>query len=148
VPTTHLTKAGKVEFESHPTIDRPDGRQVAGLASNFGGHQVVKVADTVNGRKVRDKTGTATHEIGHTLDNSSGHSLSRSLAPTIRKDAARMSKADAYIAAHYLKNDRELFAEVYKLTHSPSKKGAFGLGQKKAEKLFAKSIAAMREIKP
>jgi len=144
IPKEHLKNAGIASVTVQATIVNQNGQQIAGLARRYGsGPTEIMVANSVNGKALKDPTGTATHEIGHAIDNASGLRLSRSMAPTIHADANKLSAADKYLAQHYLSNDRELFAELYKLKYSPSKKGAFGMGQKTAEKKFAKSLAAM-----
>jgi hypothetical protein len=68
------------------------------------------------------------------------------MGPSIAADAAKMSDADRYLANHYLSSDAEMFAELYKLKYTPSGKGAFSLGQKAAEKRFAKSLTILDDL--
>ena len=152
VPEHHFKMLGDVSFVS---IDRippigskntaPAGRYSPGQGPND--PSTIRVADFVKTggeiRKVKDKVGVLFHEIGHALDDRVG--LSNKLGQTLHADASKMRPEDNYLAKYWLQNNRELLAEVYKVAYSPSKKGGFNMGQKKAEKLFARSIAALRE---
>jgi hypothetical protein len=148
IPQDHYNQLGSVEVTNNPTVSSSSGKAVAGLCTRVSGEaSKIQVADQVNGRNNKDPAGTATHELGHALDNSTGHKLSSEYGPMIRAAANKMSKADQYLAQHYFQNDREMFAEVYKLAFSPSQKGAFALGQKAAEKRFGDVIQKIRAIK-
>jgi hypothetical protein len=142
IPASHIASLRGVSVSSQPVVTTADGRQVQGLYQ--GQTRNIQIADKVMGRSIRDPQGTVTHEIGHALDSEHGLSRDRALMHTLNSDATRMRPEEAYLAGHYLSNERETFAESYRLAYSTSGKGAFGLGQKRAEKVFAKSIAAVR----
>lgn len=138
---------GKVRVQNKKSVLNSSGKEVAGLAQYLGDSSDISIADTIKGKSLKDPTGTTVHELGHALDRVHGNRLSSQMAATIRADAARLNGGDRYLAAHYLSNEREMFAEVYKLTYSPSKRGAFAMGQKAAERKFARSVTAMRELR-
>ena len=145
IPESHQKLLSKISILNVAEIN---GGHTQGLTTTYNRTDTtVKIADKVAGRNLKDPTGTTVHELGHAMDNLSGHAYSREVASVVREEAARLPKADARLAAHYLSNEREMFAEAYRLTYSTSGRGAFAMGQKTAEKRFPKSIAAVRALR-
>ncbi len=149
IPKEHANLIKDIPIISKPTVwsSNEGGREVCGTFRNDSGVLSVNIADKVVGFNSKDVAGTTVHELGHALDYRTGYKIGPQIAKIVAQEASRMSKADRYFCKHYLMNDREMFAEVYRLVYTPSKRGAFGMGQKKAEKLFAKSIEAIKAMK-
>jgi len=126
-----------------------NGRQVAGVMRDYRGSGSgieIEVADEVRDRKVRHPIGTTVHEIGHALDYLSGQGLSDKFGPMVFQWGEKMSSSERYLASHYFTNNREAFAELYRLAYAPpSVKNAFGMGRKAAEVMFAGPLKALKE---
>lgn len=139
-----VLKETGITLRSEAYIDGVD-KPLAGLAvQDQDGRLTVSVADTVNDRKVADAVGTATAELGRALDYATKGKRSEMLSATIMADFLRMSVKERDLAVHYGNSPTEMFAELYRLAYSPSKKGAFAMPQKLAEKRFARSLVALR----
>lgn len=110
---------------------------------------MLKIAETYKAgdqtKKNKNIGGVALHEFGHALDRYTG--WSSTLSEVLWADANKMNSSEEYLARYWLNSGKELFAEAYMLTYSKSKKGAFSMGQKRAEKVFAKSIEAIKALK-
>lgn len=145
-PSSIYEKIKDVAFISQPIIQsqKPGGVSVAGRYSP-GPPSMIRVADTAGDRKVTSPTGVLYHEVGHAIDDRMG-GLSSKLASTLIADANKMKPEEKYLAKYWINHGpRELFSEAFRVAYSTDKKGGFSMGQKRAEKVFAKSIAAIRE---
>lgn len=146
VPEEHVRRArlSAVRVRSVDKIVQRSGHQPAGVfRQNVDGTTEILVADTVKGMRVKDVTGVAMHELGHALDYSTG--MSSRIGSVLRSDFDRMRPEEKYLARYWGQSEKELFAEAYKLAYSPAKKGAFGMGQKRAEKVFSRSLEELRK---
>jgi hypothetical protein len=149
LPSHIYEKVKDITFVSQPTIDisaKGNGAVVGRYSpGQHGERDKIRVADTAGDRKVTAPIGVLYHEIGHAIDDRMGR-LSSKLASMLTADADKMRPDEKYLAKYWINHGpRELFAESFRLAYSTDKKGGFSMGQKRAEKVFAKSIAAIRE---
>jgi hypothetical protein len=145
LPSSIYEKVKDVAFISQPIIpsQKSGGVSVAGRYSP-GPPSMIRVADTAGDRKVKGPVGVLYHEVGHAIDDRMG--LSSRLASTLIADVDKMKPEEKYLAKYWINHGpRELFSEAFRVAYSTDKKGGFSMGQKRAEKVFAKSIAAIRE---
>jgi hypothetical protein len=148
LPSRIYEKVKDVTFFSQPTIGLSASTGKSGVAGRYSkglhGERSILIADVAGDRKVKGPVGVLYHEIGHAIDDVEG--LSSRLAQILIADADKMKPEEKYLAKYWINHGpRELFAESFRLAYSTDKKGGFSMGQKRAEKVFAKSLAAIRE---
>lgn len=145
LPADHVASLAGVNIVSVGALHGL-GRGAAGLYSPE--DRTIRVAERAifsdGARNIADQEGVLTHEIGHALDDARG--LSRGLSTVMQADAAKLNNSEKYVAKYWLESESEWFAELYKVGHSPSKSGGFGMKQKTAERKFAGALAEMRAM--
>ena len=170
VPDSHLKYLEDVKIESTQTMPL-GGFRVGGTNENVLGHIVggshigpmhIRVADKVRAginptsvgsfsredrysyREAKDVVGTLFHEIGHAVHFRTG--LEREISPIVHREFHKnLNDWERSVARYYDSNERERFAELYRLAYEPNSRGAFGMSQKTAEYKFRDSISALRK---
>lgn len=105
----------------------------------------IAVSQSDGRRKNADIQGTTVHELGHAMDISHKMALSKKFGPLVAKDAAGIEDPlSKQAAAHYLSNNPEMFAELYRLAYSPGKT-SFAMKKTEAERTFSKSLSALKK---
>jgi len=153
IPKDHyevLAKRG-VRIEMSDTVESSKNGSVNGQYSWGYGNQdnIVKLADNTKFKewkyKIVDPSGTTVHELGHAYDHASNWRRSAQISKYVDEDAKKMSATDREYAKYYFSNDKERYAELYRVAYSPGKT-AFHMSIKKAQKIFARSIEKLKEI--
>jgi hypothetical protein len=100
----------------------------------------------IGGRKFKsaDVPGTTVHEIGHAID----HALDWRGGTTIKRQvdidaAAGMDWSERNYAKYYFSNEKERFAELYRVAYGQA---GFGMTAAKAQRVFANSIRILKEM--
>jgi hypothetical protein len=124
--TAQHSYSGLYSYGETPTVTVPDSFLVRGSP-----------------QKLRDPIGITVHELGHALDHQSNWQLGKEFGPMVDEAAKSMSKFDREYAEHSFSNDKEKFAELFRLAFS--RDGSFEKRQAAAERIFAKPLAAIRE---
>ena len=103
--------------------------------------------------KTKDPGGVAVHEVGHAVDHWRGWGHSMHMRAEFMREVSGMTSGEARKARYYLNDPREMFAEMYRMAHGPVPKTKSvrvfgGMEYGRAQKVFAKSIAAVKGLKP
>lgn len=103
----------------------------------------------------QNMTHVALHEIGHAFDWNYGggtFAASKSLAAMMKAEAKGVDRKELWpgSAKYYLGQSHETFAELYAVAFAPKNMSVDffgGLSKPQAEKIFPKSLAALRALK-
>lgn len=94
--------------------------------------------------RATDTAGTTIHEIGHAIDHALDWRGGMSIRNQVDLDAkAGMSDYDLQKASYYFSNEKERFAELYRVAYGQA---GFGMTADKASKVFEKSISILKQL--
>lgn len=166
-----LEKIGRVKEmgDNHHTAGLFHGRSSwgnRGRKSEFNPYSLKSSSiDVAHGYKagdmtipLRDHARVYAHEAGHAIDFATGWELSRSLEGIFDEDIKGMSDYEKRMARYFIGDEKEQgspavtkekFAELYNLAFTKSRMGSVfgGMQVARAEKVFEKSLSAMRSIR-
>lgn len=90
------------------------------------------------------------HELGHALDHHNGWKLGNDVPflKGINKGLKRMKPNEKRNGLYFLSDPKERFAELYSLAYNPSKSAKYfgGMSRKRAETVFAESLAIVKAL--